>query len=38
MGKKIIGDPIVINGRKLSLSRAVQAGEFLYLTGQNGPS
>ena len=34
MGKKIIGDPIVINGRKLSLSRAVQAGEFLYLTGQ----
>ena len=34
MTKKIIGDPLVINGRNLSLSRAVQAGDFVFLTGQ----
>ena len=34
MTKKIIGDPVVINGRRLSLSRAVRAGEFVFLTGQ----
>ena len=34
MSKKIIGDPLIINGRKLSLSRAVRAGDFVYLTGQ----
>ena len=34
MTKKIIGDPLVINGRCLSLSRAVQAGDFVFLTGQ----
>jgi len=33
-GKTIIGDPIVINGRELSLSRAVRAGDMIYLTGQ----
>jgi len=33
-GKKIIGDPLVINGRTLSLSRAVRAGDLIYLTGQ----
>ncbi|MDH3480875.1 MAG: RidA family protein [Gammaproteobacteria bacterium] len=33
-GKQIIGDPIVINGRTLSLSRAVRAGDMIYLTGQ----
>jgi 2-iminobutanoate/2-iminopropanoate deaminase len=32
--KQIIGDPIVINGRQLSLSRAVRAGDMIYLTGQ----
>ena len=32
--KQIIGDPIVIGGRKLSLSRAVRAGDFVFLTGQ----
>ena len=32
--KEIIGDPIIINGRQLSLSRAVRAGDFVYLTGQ----
>ncbi len=34
MSKKIIGDPLIINGRKLSLSKAVRAGDFIYLTGQ----
>ena len=34
MAKKIIGDPLVINGRRLSLSRAVRAGDFVFLTGQ----
>ena len=34
MAKKIIGDPVVINGRRLSLSRAVRAGDFVFLTGQ----
>ena len=32
--KEIIGDPIIINGRKLSLSRAVRAGDYIFLTGQ----
>ena len=34
MTKKIIGDPLLINGRRLSLSRAVWAGDFVFLTGQ----
>ena len=33
-GRQIIGEPLVINGRTLSLSRAVKAGNTLYLTGQ----
>ncbi len=33
-GKKAIGAPMVIGGRKLSLSRAVRAGDFVFLTGQ----
>ena len=32
--KQVIGAPIVINGRRLSLSRAIRAGDFVYLTGQ----
>ena len=32
--KKVIGEPIVIGGRQLSLSRAIRAGDFLFLTGQ----
>ena len=32
--KKIIGGPIIINGRELSLSKAVRAGDFVFLTGQ----
>ena len=33
-GKQVIGDPVVIGGRTLSLSRAVRAGDFVFLTGQ----
>jgi 2-iminobutanoate/2-iminopropanoate deaminase len=32
--KDIIGGPLVINGRQLSLSKAVRAGDFMFLTGQ----
>jgi len=32
--KQIIGGPLEINGRVLSLSRAIRAGDFVYLTGQ----
>ena len=32
--KRVIGDPLVIGGRKLSLSRAIRAGDFIFLTGQ----
>ena len=32
--KEIIGDPLIIGGRQLSLSRAVRAGDFVFLTGQ----
>jgi reactive intermediate/imine deaminase len=35
MGKKqVIGGPMVIGGRTLSLSRAIRAGDFVFLTGQ----
>ena len=34
MSKEIIGEPLIINGRKLSLSKAVRAGNFIFLTGQ----
>ena len=32
--KQVIGEPLIIGGRKLSLSRAVRAGDFVFLTGQ----
>jgi len=32
--KQVIGPPLVINGRQLSLSRAIRAGDFVFLTGQ----
>lgn len=32
--KEIIGGSLVIGGRKLSLSKAVRAGDFVFLTGQ----
>ena len=36
MGKKkeVIGGPLEIGGRVLSLSRAIRAGDFVFLTGQ----
>ena len=34
MTKIVLGDPIIINGRKLSLSRAVKAGDYIFCTGQ----
>ena len=33
-GKQVIGAPLVIGGRTLSLSRAMRAGDFVFLTGQ----
>lgn len=33
-GKHVIGAPLVIGGRQLSLSRAIRAGDFVFLTGQ----
>ena len=32
--KEIIGAPLEIDGRVLSLSRAVRAGDFIFITGQ----
>ncbi len=32
--KEVIGGPLVINGRTLSLSKAIRAGDLVYLTGQ----
>ena len=32
--KQVIGDPLMIGGRVLSLSRAIRAGDTVYLTGQ----
>jgi 2-iminobutanoate/2-iminopropanoate deaminase len=32
--KQVIGSPLVIDGRKLSLSRAIRAGDFVFVTGQ----
>ena len=32
--KEIIGGDLVIGGRKLTLSKAVRAGDFVFLTGQ----
>jgi len=32
--KQVIGAPLVIDGRELSLSRAIRAGDFVFITGQ----
>ena len=32
--KQVIGGALVIDGRRLSLSRAIRAGDFVFLTGQ----
>jgi len=34
MPKQVVGDALVIDGRRLSLSRAIRAGDSVYLTGQ----
>ena len=34
LGKQIIGGDFIIGGRILSLSKAVRAGDFVFLTGQ----
>lgn len=34
MKKQVIGEPLIINGRTLSLSRAIRAGDFVFVTGQ----
>jgi reactive intermediate/imine deaminase len=31
---QVIGGPLVIGGRVLSLSRAIRAGDYVFLTGQ----
>ncbi len=33
-GKQIIGGDVIIGGRTLSLSKAVRAGDYVFLTGQ----
>jgi reactive intermediate/imine deaminase len=32
--KHVIGGPLVIGGRQLSLSKAIRAGDFVFVTGQ----
>ena len=32
--RQVIGGPLTIGGRQLSLSRAIRAGDFVFLTGQ----
>ena len=32
--KQVIGGPLIIGGRRLSLSKAMRAGDFVFLTGQ----
>lgn len=33
-GIEALGQPLIINGRTLSLSKAMRAGNFIFLTGQ----
>ena len=32
--KEVIGGPLVIGGRRLTLSKAIRAGDFVFVTGQ----
>ncbi len=32
--KEVIGGSLVVDGRQLSLSKAIRAGDFVFLTGQ----
>lgn len=34
MSKRVVGAPLEIDGRRLSLSRAMRAGDLVFLTGQ----
>ena len=33
---EVIGKPIVINGKTIPLSKAIKAGDFVFLSGQLG--
>ena len=33
-GKQVIGGPLIIGGRRLTLSKAIRAGDFVFVTGQ----
>lgn len=32
--KQVIGGPLIIGGRQLTLSKAIRAGDFVFVTGQ----
>ena len=32
--KEVIGGDLIISGRKLTLSKAIRAGDYIYVTGQ----
>ena len=34
MGKQIIGGAVVVGGNKIPLSKAIRAGDYVYLSGQ----
>lgn len=34
MGKQIIGGEVVVGGNKIPLSKAIRAGDYVYLSGQ----
>ena len=34
--KQVIGGPLVIGGRRLSLSKAIRAGDFVFIGGMRG--
>jgi reactive intermediate/imine deaminase len=34
LAKQVIGGPLVIGGRRLTLSKAMRAGDFVFVTGQ----
>ena len=36
MSFEVVGEPIVINGRTIPLSKAIKAGDFVFLSGQLG--
>ena len=34
MGKQIIGGEVIVGGNKIPLSKAIRAGDYVYLSGQ----